>query len=346
VERFFLPVEGLTVTDQWRVGDVTLYPVQAAKEAIEPWRPDDASGDVLEYWDRHVNDLLDHCVAEVSAESYEAAVRSLSLSIDLLRVFQQNQTLVQTTHFGLPGEIRFASMPYLRAGALPGSGSSRQTHHPGYTFTVKSLQAWNESAAFQFASAALRDQSTEASRRTVIGTELLSRAILANDDAMRMLLVVMALEAMLIEKKAELKRYAFAQRVAFLNCGRPTGNLCGRSRETCTYLATPPIRSNQPALDRLSDRATEDLWWKCTEWTDALEWYKTRNAIAHGATLEVPEKMASRALYWTLHHILVAVLELFAQHPEAPIDALRSAIAELPEPPDWEAMAAEDAAPT
>jgi hypothetical protein len=99
-----------------------------------------------------------------------------------------------TTCFGLPGELGHSLLPYVKDGNL--LGFNRQGEHPGWTFSND--EDWKRAEVFQWVGQAIGSaDATEAQRRGLIALQSLSKAIVDQRSTMRMVQVVMALEALL-----------------------------------------------------------------------------------------------------------------------------------------------------
>lgn len=80
---------------------------------------------------------------------------------------------------------------------------------------------------FSFISRALSsDTPTNAERRVALAIRFLSRAILETRSDLKLLNLVIALEA-LLTKQDKQGKMVFARNVVWFGCGRPEGELCG-----------------------------------------------------------------------------------------------------------------------
>ena len=336
---FVVPIEGLTVTAPWQVGVVRISP-QDQIAALDAARAASPPGSLRQdSFDHDAADMKCNAFAEVTEESIDAALDVIEDAVDVLRVYQQARALGLCAMFGLPGDTYRSKIIYAQAGERTGFGGRARGDALGWTFTDTALADFMASLAFQFVADAIGMATPpEGARRALLGIELLSQAIVTHRPALKLLGVVEALEAMLLRHEPGPKKLKLARYVSFFGCGSVEGDLCGRQRDTCPYLALDPNK-DATKLGALRERSESDHWWLCSEWRQVVEWYELRNAAAHGEGRSVEAKDASTAEYWVLHYLLEPILDWLRLHSDEPVDALEQAVAALPEPPDWEALA-------
>jgi hypothetical protein len=352
--RFLLPVEGLTLADDWRLGAVVLR-----SQAAGPGLVDDWAGTETERHDaplpasfaRVAETLRAGTIADVTVdgtwtsregrrEALREAMQRASDALDLLRVFQYQQAHSTPTSFGLPGDLRAAFASYLAFGLDGPPGSSADT--PGDTPTwagfvndgdVKGT-VLDETARVRFATAPLsrlgsfvgRPLDGEGPRRARFGVRLLSSAIREYRPTMRTMYVVMAVEAFLGRHRT----FELAQRSAALTCGARTGDTCGRTRDACVWLkADLTDRTEARRVRRLVDQPTADVL--CSEWFGFLARYEARSAVAHGnPAAAVSGEDAQADLHWAVHSLLDPALTHLLDHPDDPGGALADDIGRRP----------------
>jgi hypothetical protein len=342
MDKFLIPIEGLAVSSTWDVGATRIHSRSSAENLIASEARHLRDHDVL---GSDVRDMVDGLsagsIAEVRAESADTALDQVSSAVDFLRVFQHAHSQVKATMtmFGLPGDVYRSDVRYLRLGETSGPGFQRRGGALGWTFQDENRGTWQQSPGFTFAAQAVgkRDQ-TESERKAILGIQLASQAILEHRPAMKVLSLIMSLESMLLEYLNERQGFRLARRCAFFTCGAPD-DLCGRARDTCPLLAITPKRGNNiRKLDSLRRRASEDVYWLCSDWLQVLDCYDLRSAIVHGDDIEVSSSDAGKIEFWLLQSVMEPALEWLASHPTEPLVRLDEAIDALPSSPDWEAI--------
>ena len=334
---YLVPIDGLTLTEPWQLGAVTLRDADGARALITAQHP--LAGQAV----RDFADGLTGVVGHVSAETIDEATDLITTALDVLRVFQQATAVVQTTMFGLPGDVLQSRVDYLALeDEVKGAGWKHRGQHLGSTFDSQRHGDFRDSG-FAFAAAAIGQEApSEGELRALLGLELASRAILEHRPPLRLLSAVMAAEAMLLDRSKQPQALRLARRSVYLLCEGPEQSLCGRDRPTCLYLAhSPETNGGREGLRELRARGNTDTRWRCSEWHQVMDWYDARSGVAHGGAEPVDEEEASRVVFWLANDLVPAMLTWLAEHPADPLANLESAIAALPDPPDWEALIAE-----
>jgi hypothetical protein len=327
VPRFLIPVEGLQLQSPWRVGPVVLQDplsVDVLLRSQLDLSPGPGAG-----FHRQTFDLLRRwSAAEVDAYDLDGAVGVVRDVLDLLRVFQQTRSNGNPPTFGLPGDVRLTHLRYVRVDATGGVGFSHTGGLVGAGFADGEREHW---AAARFAEAAELVGCADLSpgpAHLMLGVRLLSQAVLEPRPPMRLLATVIATETLLGRGKT----YQLARRAAFLTCGRPEGNLCGRTRPACPFLTLDPTdKGDLVRLKTLESQARADPGARCSEWLDFVGRYDDRSGIAHGELgRHVPEQDADSDLYWATHWLLPAALPWLLDHPGDAVGDLDIAISQLP----------------
>jgi hypothetical protein len=327
VPRFLIPVEGLQLQSPWRVGPVVL-PDPLSVEVLVRSRLDLSPGPRAGFHQETFDLLRRWSAAEVDANDLDGAVAVVRDGLDLLRVFQQTRSNGDPPTFGLPGDVRLTHLRYLRLDATGGVGFSHTGGVIGADFPDGEREHW---VAARFAEAAELVGCADLSpgpAQLMLGVRLLSQAVLEPRPPMRLLATVIATETLL----GRGKMYQLARRAAFLTCGRPEGNLCGRARPACPFLTLDP--TNERDRGRLKTReiqARADPGARCSEWLDFVGRYDDRSGIAHGEPgRDVPEQDADSDLHWATHWLLPAALPWLLDHRGDAVGDLDIAISQLP----------------
>lgn len=340
VPRFLLPVAGLQLDRAWSVGPVLVRPgAQAAALTAEAVAKSGGHAGMRGRLEQVGTELAAGAIADVTAENIDAALELTESAVDVLRVFKESRRVWAGGTFGLPGQVYESTIRYIAMDARAGVGGPRRGDHLGTTLTEDDEEAWASSRGIARVAPLIdRDDLADGHVRALMGVRLLSQAMLEHRDAMRLLNVMVAADALLGRRA---RSFELARRWVYFGCGRLlTEGLCGRDRPTCPYLALDPaLPADRKRLKQLRDRADADMRWRCSEWSDLLDRYDARSHVAHGGHPdEVVEKAGQRAAFWTLHYLLEPILEWLIDHPEDPLSDLDAVIARLPEPPDWEQL--------
>ncbi|UFN96770.1 hypothetical protein [Micromonospora aurantiaca] len=332
---FLVPIEGLTVLADWKVGPVAVRP---AAEALSDVRQGRALGSV-EWFDELGAGQGPSAFAGVDAADLDAAIDLVAQAVDVLRVLQHVRYFTsELTQFGIAGDVGRGLVPYIQIeGAQVGRGFSHRGNALGWTFSDP--DDWGSSPVFQWAASAIGASSPgESQRRALVGIQLLSQALVEQRGTFKMVELVGALEAWLLPRQASGQTFRLARAVAFFGCGRHDNDLCGRSRDTCPYLQLNPAKDpERRKLKRLQIKGALPPW-RCSEWHRVVDWYDDRSAVVHGSGPVISYKDASNSLYWVCRYLAEPILQWLADHPVDPVAALEAEIAALPPAPDWEAM--------
>ena len=341
-DRYLIPVEGLCIPHRWEIGRVTLHPGTAGPDLIQDAPPIEDEDD---FFHDRVYELLDSAkestIAEVPGGSdVDAAMEELRESLDVLRLFQLSRQTMQSTSFGLSGDIRATLIDYVAVWDKSAPGSRFIGEYLGFTFTEDSYNDWSSSTAFQFLNESLADPSpTEGARRAVTGVRLLARAANEYRPDLKMLSVVAALEAWLLDRQTGPQTLRLARHVTWFGCGQPKEYLCGRDRPICAYLhLSPKNPRDRTRLNLLRILGNTRLAWRCSEWHRIMDWYDVRSDAAHGVPNAVNAKYASSAEYCVSHYLMEPILNWLREHPQTPVADLEALIDAVEDPDGWQMM--------
>ena len=338
MDTFYVPIEGLTVTDDWNVGPVVVIPTDRAMVELDDLDlPGDPSG-----FRSAVEAQRAGAIAKVHATDHDRAIDLVAGAVDVLRVFQHvRHFTTQLTQFGIEGDIGRGVVPYaVSQGERSGVGYKRRGDALGWTFSEPS--EWTQADAFHWVANAIgSDVVSEAERRALVAVQLLSDAIVEQRGTFKMVALVTALEALVLERNGSSQTFQLARKIAYFGCGGHSGDLCGRTRVTCPYLELDPAnRQELKTLKRLRTKGALPPW-RCSEWHRVVDWYDLRSDVVHGAGPEVSYRDASQALHWVLRYLTEPILNWLRDHPTDPELELAAAIRALPKAPDWEARLGE-----
>jgi hypothetical protein len=343
---FFIPINGLHVTDTWDVGVVRFLPADTARKVIHrhPALQNPSPFSLIE--PVHFAENLSSAVAHVQAVASTEARKHVATALAVLRAFQQARTDFETTMFGTPDEVAGTTLEYLAMGVVSGVGWTREGHPVGWTFDDAERHHFRTSPGWRLVASAVGAESpSDGGRRGLLAIDLLSQAVLHPRPAMRVLLSMIAAEALLLDRSRSSQALRLARRCVYLHCGAHRDDYCGRQRETCPALfCDPDASTDRKKLRLFRERGTRDHRWRCSDWHHVLDWYDLRSEIAHGSQLR-DESEEGKVLFWLATRLLPAALEWFAQHPDNPIRALDTAIAALSPSPAWEDRLANEGHP-
>ena len=330
-----IPVEGLTVRENWSVGPVTIRPAPTAMAEIKAQLP---GAPLHSDFEASVEEQRSAAIASVEAEDLETAIDAIGPAIDVLRVFQQVvYGYTRLGQFGLAGDVGRGLVPYARTGADIGNGHgfSHRGEMIGWEFTKQ--DDWQDAPEFRWAAEGIGSEAPhDARRRALVGLQFLSLAIVEQQSQLKMVQVVTALEAWLLERSTRSQTYKLARAITYFGCDDSDGTRCGRGRDTCPYVGlNPDTDKERKVLKALREHGAEPPW-RCSEWHRVVDWYDQRSDVVHGGT-PVPTGDADRALYWVLHYLTRPILRWLRAHPDRPIADLDHALNSLPPMPDWEA---------
>lgn len=339
---YVFPVTGLKVEGAWNVGPVTISSGSAADEAVVDGVPSLCRpGEPLDDVRRAVLDA--DTTADVVAASVAHALSLVREALDVLRVFYRVETSAVRTigEFGLPGEVNSGYVPYLARPSHEG-GFVHVGHFIGAELTDLLRDRWEFSKAFRFVASTIGGECrNDGEGRAARAVALLGQSLRSErDTSLQYALTIFALDALLKGPGAGAQTYAVARRAIYFGCGRASGGLCGRDRDTCSYLAlNPHFPRDRKKLDKL--KSCDDVWWRCTEWLQVVSWFDQRAGFVHHgeATKSVGGTFAPD--YWIYASLLTPILEWLKDHSDNPISDLDSVLAALPDPPDWSARAVE-----
>jgi len=265
-----IPLSSLRVPASFEIGGVVLHPSAIADELIDRSNVENRNRDWVT---PRVREVLDHandgCIAYVrDATNIDDAIDSVRAALDCLRLFHLSRREWETAAFGLPGDVYQAPIHYV---ALEGDihhGATFFGGASGLDLTTEDVELFGESLEFGFLSDALsRGDTTEGRRRARVGTQLFGRAALEHRPDLKMLGLVSALEAWLIERDERgAQTLRLARHVSWFGCGAHNNASCGRRRPICPYLhLKPESKTDRTRLSLLRDLGNEHTAWRCSE---------------------------------------------------------------------------------
>ena len=230
--RYLIPVEGLTITQDWEVGAVNLLGPGRAHELVDKYRLDRGGGAPIwfdTFVDKWTKDQLDpFTVAEVQCSEPHEAFEHIADALAILRLLQHLRNPTINTHlqpFGLPGQVA----PPWRVGYIdliggPSLGYVAGDSIPGWTFSDDDYFALQADPGLQFvASAIAKPDRSRLERRALLGARLLSTSTLSHDPDQKLLNAAVAIEVLIGDDQKEgVKKFRLARRHAFLACSTAT----------------------------------------------------------------------------------------------------------------------------
>ncbi|HUF34253.1 MAG TPA: hypothetical protein VMN58_13700 [Acidimicrobiales bacterium] len=343
--RYLVPVPSLGVPGPWPIGRVVIHPGNDAAPLLANTPP---AGDPDGHVARRVQEVLASAdkgsVAVVPGGELDAALDELAAALDALRLFQLSRRVTHETTFGLPGDLYSSPIEYVAVWDRAAFGWRFRGDHAGWTFDAESFAAWSASKAFTFLSEALAaDAPSEAQRRAIAGTRLLSRAALDHQADLKMIGIASALESWLLERDSGSQTYRLARLASWFSCGVGSEHRCGNpaTAAACPYLNLDPVsRRDRQRLAVLRSIGIPGSFWRCAEWHRIVDWYGARSGAAHGEWAAVDLKDAESAEYWVSHYLAPPILEWLADHREQPVADLEAAIRAAADPTAVESMRA------
>ena len=337
MSTFLFPVKGLltSIDLTLSIGSVQLLSPAQAREKLNEAIDRSAIPEVLLGSVEDFDTELGGCVAAlVDADNREDAVDLVETALDVLRTFLYTRVVAQMPSFGITDGFLGAAVQYADL-CSGGIGSFRIGHFTGVHVTAETVAAYEESHISGVAGAAVGSRAaTPAQAQALAAIRLASQALLTHDPGMRTVLAMTAAEVLLFAPGEGSRSLRLAQRAAFLVCGLPKGQLCGRGRPSCLILKADLADDGDgyKQLQKVEKLGNVDTRWRCSEWHHVLDWYAIRSQLVHEGK-KVDRRDASRVVYWLVSSLLPAALEWYGGHPESPNAQLVAAMRALPEPP-------------
>jgi hypothetical protein len=326
-DRFYLPVEGLTVHDPWTIGPVQL---QAAETVYDTIRGIEARAWHDEGFWKHLETKKIAAFAVVEADDFDEALVLVRDAFDLMTVFAEHRAQGRTTKYGLVGDTHISIIQYAQVGERTGYGWRNLGEARGSQLGGRAAERWDEAVGIRFAAGLLgRTPNNEAERRAGTGVRLLAQAARARDDRVKVLTYAMALEAMLMPHTGP-KALQFAQRITYF----AASTVCTRD-DACPMLALDPrTDEGAEALRHLTRAAETETGRGCSTWQRAKDLYAARSAIVHGESVDLDDDFVDRIEFLVMNRLSEPILRFLAEHPDHPADDLTRAIGAIPVPPD------------
>jgi hypothetical protein len=331
VSTYLIPIDGLTMPADWKVGPVLVRP---AADAWRDARQGRASGNSA-WLDKRAAEHTTFAV--VDANDRDEAIDLAAQAVDVLRVFQHVRYFTSPlTQFGIAGDVGEGSLPYFTIdGGRAGHGELRRGNPLGWGFSDP--DEWKSAPTFQWVAGAIGASSpTESQERALVGIQMLSQALVEQRGTLKMVELVGALEAWLLSRKRAFQTFILARAIAFFGCGRHSNDLCGRSRDTCPYLELNPEAPTELKKLKLLRKRGGAPPLRCSEWHRVVDWFDERSDVVHGEGPTISYRDASSALFWVCRYLAEPILQWLADHPTDPVAALEAEIAALPPAPAWQ----------
>lgn len=277
----------------------------------------------------------------------DAAILSARRTLDALRVLYCGEVSSKDFPiFGLVGELVRGAIRYLvPRGGVGGENISslrRAGHILGVTLSKSVLDRWRAGKVFQFLDESLRSpDSSDGSRRALLGTSLLSTSILERNPDVALVLAMSALEALVMPEGTGGKTFKLARHLTWFGClVVDERNQCGRHRDACPYLLlNPDDDKERNDLQKLKEIAESEKGWLCAEWMRIVKWYDTRSTTVHGRSLGHSEGIADTAQHHITTRLYQPVIHWLADHPNNPVGDLELVLNNLPRPTNWTEVA-------
>jgi hypothetical protein len=169
MSTFLVPIEGLTVRTDWKVGPVVIGPTSVVTDAVRQRSAPSSA----EWFDERVAEFGSDACAMVEAVDRDAAIDLVVQAVDVLRVLQHVRHFkMELTQFGIAGDIGRGVLSYLEIDPSQSwSGSFYRGNSLGWTFDDPN--EWADAPVFRWAASAIGASSpSESQRRALIGIQL------------------------------------------------------------------------------------------------------------------------------------------------------------------------------
>jgi hypothetical protein len=157
---------------------------------------------------------------------------------------------------------------------------------PGeWTFSANDLTEFDRNAEFQYLSRALRHaphDRSDIAQRCIAALRVLYQATLMLTPAFRTIVLAVALETLLRDRKTKNRAHRVAVRHAYLTCDLTDDGrgLHGSNRPACLYLASLDVNAEW-LLARLKRRFPEAGGGYCSAFGNAAQLMELRNTLLH-----------------------------------------------------------------
>lgn len=274
--------------------------------------------------------------------SIDDAIECARLALNCLRVLYTGE--ISNKYFpifGLAGELMSGAIIYLTGPDEISVGRRRAGHIRGVTLAKDTLDYWRAGTVFNFLHKSLKDpNSTDATRRAILGTSLLSASVLERNPDVALVFAMSALEALVMPEGKDGKTLKLARHLAWFGCRDPEQRRCGRQRDACPcLLLNPDNKLERGDLQALQIAAQTKDGWRCAEWMRIVDWYDSRSKTVHGRSLGHSLELADTAQYWITTQLYQPILKWLAEHPSDPIGDLERALNTLSRPANWSEVA-------
>jgi|ERR1700722_963021 len=341
--RYLLPISNLTLTREWEVGCVRFLPKGATRSHVAATESPDVNWPTA--FEEHRENVIarfdDSTAAEVDCAEPREAYERVSDALAVLRLLQHTQDPRVDTDwqtFGLPGQVSQWTVEYIDLTTGPRIGFFRGGALPGWAFSDDDYDAFQADEGLQFLSRALAsDDRTRLEQRAILAARLLSTSTLEPDPDQKLLAAMTAVEVLLGGDAGGPKKFRLAQRHAFLTCLIPAGDMCGRDRKSCHYLALDlDIRVQRDELIALIERARSDPRVRCTMYLDMIDLYNARNRAVHDGTAGSDLDAIKETLYPVFRWMVPQALRWYAAHNDGGLQQINDEIAHVvsERPPD------------
>jgi hypothetical protein len=339
---YLLPVDGLKIDTEWSIGSVRLYRTGSAERLVEEARQARlSSGGSL--GPAALRDLVDarlmetfsgSAIARVEATNERLAYDRASDALGVLRLFaawRSPMTNTEQQSFGLAGELPLRTAEYIDLAAGPAPGWFREGTFAWQELDSVQCTAFQSSPGAQFLVSCLDvsgELASQLQRRSMLGQRLLNQAIFDQQPDRKVISLVVGLEVLFGEQEWQGKGYGLARRIAFLTCGAHNGQMCGRDRPSCPYLALDPAKGPSEELRELVRNASVATHTYCARYLEILRLYRWRTDAVHEGSCRASADEI-RTLGWPIYSwLLPAFFEWCAAHPTDEVSLLDAEIAD------------------
>jgi hypothetical protein len=342
MQTFALPVAGLQIPREWRLGRVIFQPAGVLLTQVVARTGKAAPGSAGERRDEEVTRLATEwaksATAHAAAEDPDGAAADVREALAVVRFLLRHfvELNVDFHKVGLAEEIApmFRDVVVLREDGQLGSGWHRIDGVVDVPLDEQHLDEWIGNPVVIFLSDELAKSASDRSslgRRALTALQVLDRGFLALNPTVKVLFFAIAVEVMLSveddEERRNQRSFAVARRIAYLGCDHG----CGREEPPCPFIESIPTADK--LVSHADELSTRGEGWGCPVFLmfsspRALEKrlpfppvFSLRNKIAHEGETELDGKQVAYVRRLADSAIRVG-LQWFASHTSATVEDL------------------------